>query len=69
MAAKFKPGDAVRFRLGGPPMLVLDTGKLQAVTCVWFNKMGSFEKGVFHEPWLIHVRTSRSAGVNPQSEA
>jgi uncharacterized protein YodC (DUF2158 family) len=56
MAHKFKPGDIVQLKSGGPPMTVATkasprSGEAEAYWCEWF-KGASKESAHFHEETL-----------------
>lgn len=52
MEQKFKLGDVVRLKSGGPLMTVNTLHPTEFIHTIWFKEDGSFEVGTFHEDAL-----------------
>lgn len=56
MTKRFKPGEVVRLKSGGPKMTITEGGAVGGkVTCRWFSKSGVLQTNVFETILLEHV--------------
>jgi uncharacterized protein YodC (DUF2158 family) len=70
MAERFKPGDVVRLKSGGPGMTVVTLDRFggadQKYKCRWFDAKNVLEDALFTEAELTAVESdSGSGGGNP----
>lgn len=59
MSEKFKIGDVVWLKSGGPPMTIIEdtVAATSIVGCMWFNRADCLLKGNFLTKTLIRVKT------------
>ncbi len=67
--SKFRPGDQVRLRSGGPPMTVLGlSGKGGDIRCSWFDATQAFHQEHFPPDALVLLESAAGAAGQPIGE-